>query len=329
MSQDDFLIGLDVSKWQGSVDYSTMSSLNVSWVVPKATHGARSVDSKFYENRDRIRAAGISFGAYHWFLPSHDPIEQARHFVNTVGPLLDTDIGLTVDFEDNEKETYKGKALLDPLLICMKEIINLTGRKPLLYTGKWFWASWVGFDSAEAAFYPLWHAQYPSTKRDYRPYADAIRSLPADPDIADPWRRRGIKEVIWQFDGDGGLYLTPNVDVDVNRFRSKDLQGFIDSTKCNSVVIPRTHDPVELQTALTSLGFDTKGIDGKVGPNTYKAMEDYRLSRNLSQVTFRDKLEEEYLSFKNILPQDPRGEYKSAQEMIGELFPTDPNTPNT
>jgi len=203
---------------------------------------------------------------------------------------------------------------------------------PLLYTGKWFWAGsvGVGVDSAEAASYPLWHAQYPSTRRDTRPYRDAVAGLPADPAIALPWESRGLKEAIWQFDGDGGLYLPNGVDVDVNRMRGT-LHDFVASTRVGEPPKRRRVDDArELQRALVALDFDPGKIDGIAGPNTRAALSRFASSRVLSGSpadVVLDQLELEYVALTALaLPADPRlapGELPpiDASDVINTLFP--------
>jgi lysozyme len=291
----DGLVGLDVSKWQGKIDWSKVPALGVRWAVAKCTHGSTGVDSQFLNNREGIRASGISFGAYHWFLPAQDPIKQAQHFVETAGALQDGDIGLAVDFE--EAQGLTGTALLDPLVLHLREVTRLTGRRPLLYTGSWFWTQHVqNLDSAECAAYPLWVAMYPSTRRDAREYRDAVLSLPLDVPVPLPWSKRGLQEAIWQFDGDGGLFLTSTVDVDVNRLRDGDLEGLIQNTYCQDPqALPLTLDPSELQRALNGLGFSVGDVDGKVGPKTKAALESYKVARGLNAQTVRAALEKEYV----------------------------------
>lgn len=260
--------GIDVAWPQGpNLDWPSIKSAGVEFAICKATHGASptGIDPTFARNRTECRKAGVSFGAYHWVEPAQDPIEQARKFVRVSGPMEPGDVGHALDVEDDDptagRPTVAPEKIIECVTICAREVTRLTGRKPLIYTGKWFSAWRV--DSAEVATYPLWHAQYPSMKRDHRPFAEAIRSLPADPAIAAPWLKRGIKESIWQFDGDGGLFLPQGIDVDVNRMRSS-LADFIRSTYVSPALSPlHAHDKFALQAALVELGFDL----GKTGPN--------------------------------------------------------------
>lgn len=271
---DPFLVGIDVAWPQGpAVDWPSVERAGVSFAFCKATNGTTSVDSTFNRNRAAIRAeTKISFGAYHWLEPAQDAIAQARHFVRTVGPLADIDVGLAIDFEDDDGGKVKGAGLLAGLLACAAEVTRLTGRKPLVYTGKWFYEGSVGFDSEEIASYPLWHAQYPSTKRDKRAYVDAVRALPADPSIASPWKRRGIKETFWQFDGDGGLFLPQGIDVDVNRFRGDSLAPFIESTRVGPALsLLAWGDVRAVQAALVACGFGLV-VDGIWGPKPHATL---------------------------------------------------------
>jgi Glycosyl hydrolases family 25 len=286
----EFTTGLDVSKWQGAVSYR---GVDVDWVVAKATHGESGVDSMFARNRSEIRDAGFSFGAYHWFLPSHDPLKQAQHFVSTVGELTDKDIGLAIDVEDASGRT--GAQILDALLTHVREVIRLTGRRPLIYTADWFWAQHIGLDSPELAACPLWVAQYPSTQPDRRPFRQAVAELKGSPRIPLPWARRGILETAWQFDGDGGLRLENGVDVDVNRMRGS-VSRLVESTRVDGLWTEGfCSDPERMQRALVTLGYDVGGIDGKVGAKTQAAIARYCEANELLPHEYMDHLNVRYV----------------------------------
>ena len=268
-----YTVGIDVAWPQGpAVDWPSVERAGVRFAICKATQGLAGVDPTFARNRDEIRKTSIVFGAYHWFEPAVDPIEQARHFVRTVGPLGELDL-LAIDFEDDDRGAVKGKPLLDGVLACLREVERLTGRRPLLYTGRWFYDGSVGFDSAEIATYPLWHAQYPNTKRDARPYAEVVASWGAA-SIASPWRSRGLREAIWQGDGDGGAYLPQGIDVDVNRFVG-DEAAFVAFARSLVVSEPLSPllagDAFAVQRALVALGWPLD-VDGKIGPKTRAAI---------------------------------------------------------
>ncbi len=158
--------------------------------------------------------------------------------MRSVGDLRDEDLPLAVDFEEPSTK-FRGNELLDRLRRCLARVRELTGRPVLLYTGAWYWAGYAGNldapDIVERC--PLWHAQYPRLEvRDRKACGLQPPNLPA-PTLPRPWASRGVREAIWQFDGDGGYVLPNGVDADFNQFRGtiEDLRAL-----CAERVAPDT-----------------------------------------------------------------------------------------
>ena len=58
--------GIDVSKWQGTVDWAAVRAAGTQFVFIKATEGGDHVDDRFLENWNGAGAVGIPRGAYHF-----------------------------------------------------------------------------------------------------------------------------------------------------------------------------------------------------------------------------------------------------------------------
>src|SRR5690606_2275403 len=59
--------GVDVSAWQGTVDWPTIARQDVDFAYVKATEGSSFVDRQFEANLRGARQAGLLVGAYHFF----------------------------------------------------------------------------------------------------------------------------------------------------------------------------------------------------------------------------------------------------------------------
>lgn len=57
--------GIDVSKWQGAIDWKKVKASGVDFVIIRAGYGM-NVDPRFYENYAGAKAAGLNVGAY-WY----------------------------------------------------------------------------------------------------------------------------------------------------------------------------------------------------------------------------------------------------------------------
>ena len=127
--------GVDVSSYQGTVDWSALAEQGVDFAFIKATEGSLLQDKQFSANWAGAAEAGVRTGAYH-FLSYDSPGEtQADNFISAV-PVTQGALPPVVDIEfygDNLKnppDKDHVKAVLDPLLERLEEHY---GVKPILY----------------------------------------------------------------------------------------------------------------------------------------------------------------------------------------------------
>ena len=149
------LQGIDVSHYQGEVDWARVAASGMSFTFIKATEGLRYVDPRFDVNQRGAKAAGLLAGAYHFFHPSVDPVAQAEHFLATapVGR------GWLPAVLDLEKPPERGDQInvAKAARMWLDHVEQATGCRPLVYTNRSFWQTHL--DNALAEF-PLWYAQY-------------------------------------------------------------------------------------------------------------------------------------------------------------------------
>lgn len=158
--------GIDVSHWQGEIDWSGVKSSGVRFAFIKATEFPDKrtklyVDVRLYENVKGASENGIHWGAYHFFRTHIDAVIQAQAFVETVGKF--TSLPPVLDLEaagsKGEKLIYKVRQFLD-------EVQRLSGRAPIIYTSPGFWRGYMMLDNRTqldwARPYPLWLAHYTS-----------------------------------------------------------------------------------------------------------------------------------------------------------------------
>ena len=73
--------GIDLSRFQTSVDWSAAQANGVSFVFIKATEGGDQVDPMFATHWRDAGRASVPRGAYHFFYHCRPAIEQARWFI--------------------------------------------------------------------------------------------------------------------------------------------------------------------------------------------------------------------------------------------------------
>ena len=130
--------GIDVSYFQGDINWKKVEAAGIQFVYIKATEGADRLDPKFRANWRGARKAGLVHGAYHvmyWCSPARD---QAAWFLShlpkdtgTLPPVLD------VEWNGHSKtcphEIARGDAIAK-IKVMLAAIEAQTGRRPIIYT---------------------------------------------------------------------------------------------------------------------------------------------------------------------------------------------------
>src|SRR5262245_2770430 len=91
------LAGIDVSHWAGPINWAQVKASGRTFGIVKATEWTTFVDSEFAASWAGMKAQGVVRSAYHFFHPNLDPIAQANHFLQVVGPLEVGDLPPTLD----------------------------------------------------------------------------------------------------------------------------------------------------------------------------------------------------------------------------------------
>lgn len=151
--KDQKLTGIDVSHYQGKINWSSVLNAHIDFVFIKATEGVGYIDPMHAENSSQLETTKTPYGSYHFFLPKDDALTQAKHFLATTGlkhrlpPVLDIEITQSVD----PKDIRKGAKT------WLETVKNKTGCTPIIYTNRYFWNDNLNSDFN---IYPLWIADY-------------------------------------------------------------------------------------------------------------------------------------------------------------------------
>ncbi len=90
--------GVDVSSYQGNIDWESLSKQEIKFAFIKATEGSSFVDEKFKINYENARKTNIKVGAYHFFSFDSNGDTQADNFISNV-PKTDDMLPPVVDIE--------------------------------------------------------------------------------------------------------------------------------------------------------------------------------------------------------------------------------------
>jgi lysozyme len=186
--------GIDVSDWQGEIDWDAAREAGVSFTFIKATEGGDHLDPKFLDNWHAAGRAGIARGAYHfvyWCRPAH---EQALRIMLNV-PADSDALPPVLDVEWNShSKTCPGRVARDTALAKIKIMLDAmeahTGKRPIIYTD------------------PKFHREI--LEGEFTDYHFWLRSVAAKPDVI--YRERSWS--FWQFTTTGSV---PGVKGHVDR----------------------------------------------------------------------------------------------------------------
>lgn len=150
--------GVDVSHWQGTINWTKVDNDGVQFAFMKATDGTSYTDPQFARNWSQAKSHGIFRGAYHFAEPGSSATTQARHYVATVGSLTHAgDLPPVLDLETTGG--LGSSALRSWVSTWLSTVERLTGRNPMIYVSPYFWIDHLG-NSTAFHHYPLWVAHY-------------------------------------------------------------------------------------------------------------------------------------------------------------------------
>jgi lysozyme len=202
MSAGTRIQGIDVSHFQGTVNWQEVKQAGMKFAIAKATEGQNTVDSQFKTNWQNIKAAGLLRGAYHFFDAGIDGTSQANHFLQTA-QVEAGDLPPVIDVE--AAANASNATILQEVQNWLDTVEQALNRLPMIYTTASFWNSHLNHTFGK---YPLWVAEYGV-------------SVPKIPAGWSNWQ-------FWQYSQSGSVEgVTGSVDLDYFNGSYNDLLAFL------------------------------------------------------------------------------------------------------
>ena len=137
--------GVDVSHYQGKIDWEKFREQQVVFAFIKATEGSSHTDEYFADNWENAKTAGIVAGAYHFFSFDSPASTQAEHYIETVGDLSGRMLPVVdVEYYGNKKQNLPDvrevQKSLDEMLTILE---HHYGYKPMVYTTYSFYQEYI------------------------------------------------------------------------------------------------------------------------------------------------------------------------------------------
>lgn len=200
--------GVDFSHWQAKVNCEKLAKAGIRFAFVKAGEvhirhkNKPAVDDELHDRNIReLKAAGIICGDYYYFHPSAGAAKQARHYA-AIRARNEPDLPPVIDLED--RDAMNPKDVARQVLAFYQELVNRTGRQPIIYSRNGFIVNDCG-NPAWPAGTLFWIARYSTTIGDLSPnikpgviiwqYTDKLR-LPGCPRM------------------DGNVWMAPESDLE-------------------------------------------------------------------------------------------------------------------
>nr|WP_315199090.1 glycoside hydrolase family 25 protein [uncultured Flavobacterium sp.] len=156
---DGKVVGIDVSEYQGKVRWSYVDTIEdkypLRYVFIRATVGRDRPDRQFKRNWLGAKENKMIRGAYHYYRPNENSLEQAELFIKTV-KLKKGDLPPVLDIEKLPKEQS-----IERLKIGLKRWLKAVelhyGVRPIIYTGEKYYDDFL---KEEFSDYLFWIANY-------------------------------------------------------------------------------------------------------------------------------------------------------------------------
>ncbi|WP_292489682.1 GH25 family lysozyme [Methanoculleus sp. 10] len=208
-SGNDRTFGIDVSHWQGEINWNSVHNSGKSFAFVKATEGNGFTDPKFITNMNGASANGMLVGAYHFARPDlgNSATDEANYFVDIAGDYISQGyLRPALDLEYGDDSLGK-EALSEWVKTWVSTVHAKTGVYPIIYVNPNYATNYLNRDINQN---DLWIAHW-----KYDP------SLSPDTGIWTNW-------AFWQYSDKGQVSgIEGTVDLDVFNGDQSLLQNYI------------------------------------------------------------------------------------------------------
>lgn len=158
--------GIDVSKWQGTIDWEKVKAAGVEFAMLRAGYGRGNLDEQFERNASECTRLGIPFGAY-WFSYAYTPDMARNEALHCMEALREYKLSYPVayDFEydsvdyASEQGVQVTKTLASSMARAFCEEVKSGGYYPMVYANPNYLAAYLDADIPKE--YDVWLAKWP------------------------------------------------------------------------------------------------------------------------------------------------------------------------
>ena len=157
--------GIDVSKWQGNINFQKVKDSGISFVIIRAGYGnlTSQKDKCFEENYRKAKAAGFDVGAY-WYSYAMSVDEAREEAKACLSVIKGKQFEYPVYFDlEEQKQFSKGRTFCDSIVNTFCGELEKNGYFAGLYISRSPLERFISESTAKK--YALWVAEYNSKCR--------------------------------------------------------------------------------------------------------------------------------------------------------------------
>lgn len=164
----DKVAGIDISEYQGIIDWNKVKLIEerfpIGFIFVRATAGNDRPDTCFKSNWREAKKQNFIRGAYHYYRPNENSLEQAELFIKTV-KLRKGDLPPVLDIEQLPKNQS-----IDSLKVGLRRWLEKVeahyGIRPVIYSGEKYYKAFLHKEFSE---YTFWIANYNLLVEEIKP----------------------------------------------------------------------------------------------------------------------------------------------------------------
>ncbi|MDR0987809.1 MAG: hypothetical protein LBL98_08990 [Ruminococcus sp.] len=154
--------GIDVSKWQGDIDWAAVKASGIQFAVIRAGYGKATPDEKLDANVKGAEENFIPYGFYHYTYAKtpEEAVIEAEFFVSQIRG-YSPELPIVLDIEE---PFYKkmSKKQVEAILNSFMKVLTANGYSSAVYSNAYFFTNQV--ETAKIA-YPIWVASWGDTEK--------------------------------------------------------------------------------------------------------------------------------------------------------------------
>ena len=156
------LKGIDISVWQGDIDWTLVKNDGVQFAFIRLGHGTRKLDSRYAENMTEANTVGVPVGVYFYSTAKtpENAVLDAQFVIDSLKGYT-VSYPVAIDLEDSSQSDSLTKAQISEIAKAFCDEIRKAGYTPMIYCNENWYRNYIDFNAVGDV--ERWIARYSGT----------------------------------------------------------------------------------------------------------------------------------------------------------------------